>query len=119
MVAHKKYRKEMCGIAEQVLAGGESLAAICADLDITRTTLYEWRDNHADFKDAINRGLQKAQRRWEKIGQDGIVGNYEKFNSAPWIFTMKNRFRDDYTEDKDTKPIDKSVVEMLINKLAE
>lgn len=115
-----KYRKEMCAVAEQVLTDGESLAAICSELNITRTTLYEWREMHPEFKSAIERGLQKAQRVWEKMGQDGIKGHYEKFNSAPWIFTMKNRFRDDYREDKDEKkPEDKSVIEMLIDKLVE
>ncbi len=114
-----KYQKEMCIRAEQVLANGESLAAICAELDISRTTLYEWRDTHIEFKNAIDRGLQKAQRVWEKIGRNGIEGNYEKFNGAPWIFTMKNRFRDDYKEDKEAKPENKSVIEMLIDKLAE
>lgn len=114
-----KYSKEMCAIAEQVLADGESLAAICAELDISRTTLYEWRDSHPEFRDAIASGLQKAQRAWEKIGKDGIVGNYEKFNAAPWIFTMKNRFRDDYREDKEVKSESTSIIEKLIDKLAE
>jgi hypothetical protein len=102
-------------IAEKVLANGESLAAICAELGITRTTLYEWRDTHPEFKQAIECGLQKAQRLWEQIGQDGIKGNYEKFNSAPWIFTMKNRFRNDYKEEKDEKQDNAiSVLEKII-----
>lgn len=114
-----KYHKDMCAIAAKVLADGESLAGVCAELDITRTTLYEWRDTHSEFREAIERGLQKAQRNWEEIGRDGILGNYEKFNASSWIFTMKNRFRADYAEEKDTKQDDKSVVEMLINKLVE
>lgn len=114
-----KYHKDMCIKAEQVLTGGESLAAVCAELDISRTTLYEWRDTHKEFSDAISRGLQKAQRTWERIGRDGIEGNYEKFNAAPWIFTMKNRFRDDYKEDKEQKSESTSIIEKLIDKLAE
>lgn len=114
-----KYHADMCGIAEKVLADGESLAAICAELNICRTTLYEWRDAHPEFASAIKRGLQKAQRDWEKIGRSGILGHVEKFNAPSWIFTMKNRFRDDYAEDKEAKPEDKSVIEMLIDKLAE
>lgn len=111
-----KYRPEMCQTAEQVLANGESLAAICAELNITRTTLYDWRDSNPEFKAAIDRGLQKAQRLWETIGQDGVKGNYEKFGAAPWIFTMKNRFRDDYREDKEDKKDDSiSVLEKIIS----
>lgn len=114
-----KYHKDMCIKAEEVLAGGESLAAICAELDISRTTLYEWRDTHPEFREAIESGLQKAQRVWEKIGRNGIEGNYEKFNGAPWIFTMKNRFRDDYKEDKEPKSESTTIIEKLIDKLVE
>ena len=117
MGTSNKYRKDMCIKAEEVLANGESLAAICAELGITRTTLYDWRERHPEFKEAIERGLQKAQRLWEQIGQDGIKGNYEKFNSAPWIFTMKNRFREDYKEDKEIKSDNASLVEKLLDKL--
>lgn len=109
----------MCVTAEKVLSDGESLAGICAELGITRTTLYEWRDSHPDFREAVLRGLQKGQRTWEKIGKDGIQGKYEKFSAPSWIFTMKNRFRDDYAEEKDTKSESLSVIEKLIDKLAE
>jgi hypothetical protein len=98
-----KYRKEMCETAIKVLSEGESLAAVCCELDITRETLRVWRDTHSEFRQAIKKGLLKAQRVWERIGRDGVEGNYEHFGAAPWIFTMKNRFRDDYTEDKDDK----------------
>jgi AcrR family transcriptional regulator len=118
MTRAAKYKPEhCCNKAEEVLSNGESLAAICAELDITRTTLYEWRDTHAEFKEAIERGLQKAQRFWEQLGVDGVKGNYDKFGSAPWIFTMKNRFREDYKEDKDVKAENTSLVEKLLDRL--
>lgn len=114
-----KYDQNMCEVAEKVLADGESLAAICAELNITRTTLYEWRERHPEFAAAISRGLQKAQREWEKIGKEGITGAYEKFNAAPWIFTMKNRFREDYKEDKEVKSDNSALIEKLIDKLVD
>lgn len=98
-----KYKKEYPKKAEEILATGKSLAAVCAALDISRQTLYEWRDTHAEFREALEKGLQKAQAIWEQIGEDGIQGNYKNFGAAPWIFTMKNRFRADYAEEKDEK----------------
>jgi hypothetical protein len=110
-----KYKPELCSKALEVLKNGESLAAVCCELDITRETLRLWRDEHPEFREAIDRGLQHAQRHWELIGKDGVVGNYEKFNGAPWIFTMKNRFRADYADDKeDKKDDDKTVLEKII-----
>lgn len=114
-----KYKPEFCEIAEKVLANGESLAAICAEIRITRSTLYEWRDNHPEFNEAIQIGLQMAQRDWERIGRDGVLGNLEKFAGSPWIFTMKNRFRDDYQEDKQDKTVSDTIVEKLLDRLVE
>lgn len=114
-----KYTEEMCSTAEKVLSGGESLAAVCAELNITRTTLYEWRDNHPKFSSAIERGLLKCQRYWEKIGKRGITGKYEKFSAPSWIFTMKNRFRADYAEDKEVKSDNSALIEKLIDKLVD
>ncbi len=111
-----EYKPEYCDVASKVLAGGESLAAVCAELDICRKTLYNWRDSHPEFASALNVGLQKAQRDWERLGREGIDGTLEKFSASPWIFTMKNRFRDDYAEDKEEKKDDNtSVLEKIIS----
>jgi len=95
-----KYNPEYCEIATKVLADGESLAAVAAEIGICRATLYNWRDTHPEFSLALRIGLQKAQRDWEKLGKQGIKGELDKFSAPAWIFTMKNRFRDDYAEDK-------------------
>lgn len=110
------YKPEYCEIASKVLAGGESLAAVCAELDICRATLYRWRDAFPDFANALNRGLQKAQRDWERLGREGIQGDRDKFSATPWIFTMKNRFRDDYADDKQDKKDDAaSLLEKILS----
>ena len=110
-----KYKKELCAKALEVLANGESLAAVCDELDITRETMRVWRETHQEFGEAIEKGLNKAQRIWESIGMDGVKGNYERFGSASWIFTMKNRFRADYAEEKDDKKDSgQSVLEKII-----
>lgn len=114
-----KYRVDFGNKAVEILSQGKSLAAVCAALDVSRQTLYEWRDTHPEFRDSLSIGIQKCQAYWEDIGMDGIVGNHEKFSASPWIFTMKNRFRDDYQEDKQEKTISVSIVEGLIDKLVE
>ena len=106
-------------MASDILASGKSKAAVCAALDITRQTLYEWCDTHDDFKLAINKGMEKCQAVWESIGEDGIKGNYEKFGATPWIFTMKNRFRDDYADNKEEKSTGESFIEKVLSKIAE
>ena len=51
----------MCAIATQVLAGGESIVAVAAELGVCRATVYEWRDMHPEFEKAIKAGLAAAQ----------------------------------------------------------
>ena len=114
-----EYREHFCEIAAKILADGESLAAVCAELEITRPTLSAWRTTYPEFGDAVEIGLLKSQRDWERLGRNGIEGKYEKFGGAPWMFTMKNRFRDDYKEDKEPKTVADSIVEKLIDKLVE
>ena len=75
--------------------------------------------NHPEFKDAMDKGLQACQAYWEEMGENGIVGNYEKFSASPWIFSMKNRFRADYQEDKEPKTVNDSIVEKLLDRLVE
>ena len=115
-----KYSPEYCEIAAEVFAQGKSKAAVCAALDICRPTLYSWCAKYPEFDQAVNRGMQKAQEYWEDLGEQGIKGNIEKFGAAPWIFTMKNRFREDYAEDKsENNSVPESVVMQLIDRLVE
>jgi hypothetical protein len=114
-----KYKPEYCQVAVDILSRGKSLAAICAHLNICRDTLYAWRDAHPDFAASLKAGLQKSQAVWEDLGEQGIKGDIEKFGAAPWIFTMKNRFRDHYKEDKEQKTVSESMVEKMLDKLVD
>jgi transposase len=98
-----KYRPEYCEVAIEVLSAGKSLAAVCAQIGICRETLTNWKNAHPDFNAAMRFGVQKCQVYWEDMGMDGIQGNIEKFGASPWIFSMKNRFREDYKEEKEDK----------------
>lgn len=113
------YKPEFCSKAIEVLAAGESYAAVCVELGCCRKTLYNWRDAHPEFASALNFGLQHSQREFEKVGLSGIKGEYDKFSPSPWIFTMKNRFRDDYAEDKESKNVSEDLVSKILDKLVE
>jgi hypothetical protein len=98
-----KYKPEYCQVAIDILAGGESIAAVCAELNITRKTYHNWKDAHPEFAEAVEIGLQKSQRDWERLGREGVSGDIKNFAGSPWIFTMKNRFRADYAAEDEFK----------------
>ena len=118
MGAPVKYKEDMCETVKQVLGSGKSLAAVCCALEISRPTLYVWKGTYPEFKDALDVGLQKGQAYWEEKGERGIDGEIKNFGASPWIFTMKNRFREDYAEEKEKSNSD-SLVEKLIDKLVD
>jgi len=108
------FKPEYCQVAIDTLKKGKSLAALCCEFNVSRQTLYTWRERHEEFRDAISTGLQYAQVYWEEIGESGIAGQIEKFSATPWIFMMKKRFREDYEEEKKEE---KSEATSLLEKL--
>lgn len=110
------YNESMCEKAEQILSAGKSIARLATDLKVCRDTIYDWRDKHPEFARALKNGKDASQAAWEDIGEDGIRGNIKNFSATAWMFTMKNRFRDDYKEDKEAKSTNDSIVEQLMLK---
>ena len=118
-MAELKYSASLCGKADEILSNGKSLAAVCRALNISRQTLYDWKVKHPEFNETISKGLQKSQCYWEDIGENGIRGEIKNFSGTSWMFVMKNRFRDDYKEEKSEKGLSESLVEKFIDKLVD
>ena len=74
------------------MAQGLSKESFAGDIGVHKDTIYEWADRHKAFSDAIKRGEGKSRIFWEKMGNAGALGRLPGFNSASWIFNMKNRF---------------------------
>lgn len=110
------YNETYCTKAIAVLSNGESLVAVAAELGVSRQTVYEWKVKHPEFNEAVQIGLARSQRYWERMGHDGTIGYNKDFSATPWVFTMKSRFREDYAEEKEKSNSD-SLVEKLIDKL--
>jgi len=115
-MAAQIYDESYCTKALEVLSNGESLVAVAAELGVSRQTVYEWKDKHPEFNEAIKLGLARSQRYWEQMGHDGTTGANKDFAATPWVFTMKSRFRDDYAEKKEDNTAN-SVIEKLLEKL--
>jgi hypothetical protein len=80
------------------MADGKSLAAVAVHYGVCRDTINEWRAVHPEFSAAIKAGLAASQQWWEDAYQKQMIENPggSKLNTTGWIFTMKNRFREDY-----------------------
>jgi hypothetical protein len=80
----------------ELAAAGKSLAQISARLDIPRTTLISWGEQHDEFSTALMRAKELEQNWWEDQAQENLTA--DKFNAPVWKKSMEARFRNDYTD---------------------
>ncbi|NLS19892.1 hypothetical protein HGP16_25470 [Rhizobium sp. P40RR-XXII] len=90
------YNPSYCARVIALGKAGKSQVQIAVALDVARSTLQSWADQHIEFSAALTRAKQCEQAWWEDMGQNGLTA--DKFNSAVWSKSMSARFRDDYTE---------------------
>lgn len=95
MARPTKYNKEILPLMLEKFKEGASVCEICADLDISRETFYNWTKQYPEFLDTYKKGLEYSQAWWEKIGKAGTVGKLN-INPTMWIYNMKNRFREEW-----------------------
>lgn len=101
-----KYTEELC---EDVIALGKqglSITQIAYEMDIARSTLYEWAEQHPEFSDAIKKARLYSQGFWENQLRTAALGmNPEGVTPNPtlMIFQMKNRFPDEWREKQTTE----------------
>ncbi len=117
VIFNQKYEPWMDEVALEKFRAGKSITSVCCALDISRDTYYRWRDDKDHpFYHVAQKGEQISQDRWEDIGMDGVVGNLEKFAGSTWQFTMKNRFREHYSDEKPKDARD-TLIEKLLDKV--
>jgi transposase len=97
-----KYRKKFCQTAIDTLAQGYSIAGVCADIGISRDTLYRWMKEHPEFSDSIKKGKELGQKKFETILLAKLSGKQikdfdpKKSDTACLIFALKTRFHKEY-----------------------
>lgn len=89
-----KYEPEFCQRVIDFMAKGYSKEACAGELNIMKSTLYEWEKAHEDFSNALKQGVELSRLFWEDIALKHIThtAKGKQLNSTVWIFNMKNRF---------------------------
>lgn len=92
------YNPEYC---ERVIALGEegaSKAEMTLELGVARSTFALWEEKHPEFSEAVKRAVELSQGWWEREGRKATFGKTDGFNATAYIFNMKNRFKDDWSD---------------------
>lgn len=85
------YKPEFCQQLVDHMEMGYSLEAFAGRIGVTVKTLYNWVDAHPEFLHAKRLGEAASVLFWESLGVQGTMGKIQGFNTAAWIFNMKNR----------------------------
>lgn len=81
-----KQSKQLAGM----FMNGESVAEVCAELGICKTSFYKACDLSEDLMDSYKKGLDLSEAWWMKLGRAGAAGKVD-IQPTTWIFNMKNR----------------------------
>ena len=94
-----KYRPEFCERVVELAKGGLGVAELGAALNVSERVLYDWKEAHPDFLQAMTHARSFSKAWWETKAREGIVTEGGKaINAALWGKIMSCRFPDDYRE---------------------
>jgi transposase len=84
---------------------GKSIEQICYHLHTPVRTLYEWRDRHEEFSQALEEAKTYEQAWWEEQAAAYMVENKEsdRLNASLWSRSMAARFPKKYRESTKTE----------------
>lgn len=79
---------------------GKSTEAIGAMLGVGTATLYRWRDEHQEFREALELAKEHELLWWEEMAQGYMLEHKdgERLNASIWSRSMAARFPKKYRE---------------------
>ena len=99
------YDPAYCQQAIELGKIGKSTEAIGATLGVGTATLYRWRDEHPEFREALDIAKDMELLWWEDQAMSYMVENKEsdRLNASIWSRSMAARFPKKYRESTKTE----------------
>lgn len=104
-----KYNPKYCEMVIELGRAGKSQEQISAEIDVPRSTMASWAQQHEEFSAALTRAKELEADWWETKGQEALEN--KDFNAAVWKVSMQARFRDKYTERKEITGADGGAIQ--------
>ena len=96
-----KYRPRFCQRVIELAREGYSVAELAADLDVSIQSLYEWKEPHPAFSEAMTRAGQLSLAWWEKQARENLVSEQGRaLNATLWSKYLAANHPDPYRETK-------------------
>jgi len=94
------YSPAFCDLVVQYGRQGMSLVEIASELQISRTSMYDWAQKFPEFSTALTRAREESQAWWERVGRFGIFRGDNEIDSNLWFRNITNRFKADWGQTK-------------------
>lgn len=88
-----KYNKTMCTRIIECGREGMCLAEMADELDVARSTLFLWAEEHEEFSDAFTRAQELAESYWAKQLREGLKKTPSEFQGPANLKYMAQRFK--------------------------
>jgi orotate phosphoribosyltransferase-like protein len=85
-----KYLPKYADQVIELMRKGYSMPEVAYELNVVKSTLYEWMEKHKDFSDAIKEGKYFSEGWWLRKGRKSLRD--KEFSYTGWYMNMKNRF---------------------------
>ena len=105
-----KYRPEYCQKYIEESKKGNCLTEIASDWDVPRQRLYEWAQEHEDFRDAIKVGREHLRSWYHKLFKNITVGKIKNANVTAAIFLSKNAAN--FTDNPAVDPMEDQITDL-------
>lgn len=113
-----KYKPEYPDLLRKHMEEGRSFETFAAQCRVSIETIYEWTRVHPEFSEAKKEGVALAMDWWEeKMRKNLTTFDNTKFNTTAWIYTMKCRFKEYWSEKQEVSHVieDKREIKQLSN----
>jgi hypothetical protein len=86
------YKKTYPALYVKICKEGGSICDFCCEVNVVRSTFYEWVDAHEEFREAFHLGKEYTEAWLTKTGVSGMKGELlGTFNSTAWSILMRNK----------------------------
>jgi hypothetical protein len=99
------YDPAYCEMVVKLGKLGKSIEQICYNLNTPIRTLYEWRDRHEEFSQALDEAKVYEQAWWEEQAAAYMLEHKDapKLNASIWSRSMAARFPKKYRQETKTE----------------
>ena len=89
-----KYDPAYCELLKEHMREGGSIEEFAGEIEVARRTLYTWFQEHPEFQEAREVGIELSYRWWMREGKKGLwlYKDGPNLNTTFWFMNMRNRF---------------------------